>query len=90
MRNGHLSSDLGAGPQDAGVLFEIVGMLRPAMFGEIGRRADDDDAQRLQSARDQELVGEVADPDGDIEAVGNEIDLFVGRPQLDLHVGIEL
>ena len=48
------------------------------------------DAQRLQSARRQGLVNGIADPDGDIQAVGNEVDLFVGRLQFDLDVRIEL
>jgi hypothetical protein len=82
--------DLGAGPQDAGVLREIAGMVRLPMFGEIGRRADDDDAQRMQSARDQGFVGGIANADGDIEALRSEIDLLVLGPEFDIHTGIEL
>src|SRR4051794_40533700 len=85
-----LVDDLGAGPQDTGVLREIAGMLRLPMFGEIGWRADDDDAQRMQSARDQGFVGGVADADGDIEALRSEIDLFVRGPEFEVHTGIEL
>ncbi len=71
------------------MLLEIAGMLRPAMFGEIGRRANDDDAQRVQPAGNQGLIGGVADPHGNIEALRNEIDLLVGSAKFDVHTGIE-
>ena len=71
------------------MLFEIAGIFRPAMFGEIGWRANGDDAQRMQPAGDQGLVGGVADPHGDIETLGNEIGLLVGGPEFDVHIGIE-
>jgi hypothetical protein len=71
------------------VLFEIVWMLRSAMFGEIGWRADDNDAQRMQPPGNQGLIGGIADPHRNIEAVGNEIGLLVGGPQFDIHIGIE-
>ena len=89
MRNGHLSTHIGAAPQDAGMLFEIAWMFRPAMFGEIGRRADGDDAQRMQPAGNQGLIVGFADPHGDIEALGNQIGLLIGSPEFDVHVGIE-
>ena len=82
--------DACACPQNAVMPFKLVGMLRTAMLGEIGRSTAGYDAQRLQSARRQGLVNGIADPDGDIQAVGNEVDLFVGRLQFDLDVRIEL
>ncbi len=44
----------------------------------------------MQSARHHRLVNGLPDPHGNIEAFRKEVDLFVGRSQLDLDIRIEL
>ena len=72
------------------MLFQIAWMLRRAMFDEIGWRANDDYAQRMQPAGNQGIVGGVADPHGNIEPLRHEIDLLIGGSQFDFHIGVEL
>jgi hypothetical protein len=82
--------DACACPQNAVMTFKLIGVLRTAMLGEIRRSTAGYDAQRLQSARRQGFVDVIADPDGDIQTIRKEVNLFVGRLQFDLDVRIEL
>ena len=65
-------------------------MLRTALRREVGRRADDDDAQLTQPTGPNARIWQVANPHGQVEPLREQIDRLVGRPELHLDPRVAL
>ncbi len=61
------------------------------MFAEIVRAPADDTADRADPGGDEAAVGQLADPDREIEMLFQEIDHAVGQhgPDVDIGIGFE-
>jgi hypothetical protein len=79
---------LGLVKQDAIVAGEVVGRPRAPVALEVGGRGADDPAVVGQAAGDQGLVADLAQADGEVQPLADQVDAAVGKRQLQLNVGI--
>ncbi len=70
---------------------EVSGALRRAMRGEIGRAPAHHAADRADPGRDKAAVGQLPNPDGEIDMVFQEIDHAVSqhKANVDVLIGLE-
>ena len=77
------------GIDDAIVSGELGGVDGLAARFEVSRRGGGNAARRADPSGDQAGSDDFADPDGQIDALGDQIDEVVGHHQLDLDVGMQ-
>src|SRR5277367_3767862 len=69
---------------------EIRGVRRFAVPFEIARRGQGQDRRLDQLARDERREAGLAESDGEVDAVGNQIADMLARHELDGEFGVEL
>jgi len=73
---------------DAAVAQQVVRRVRPAVLVQVARRGAHQAAVGRDLAGDQAPVGQVAEADGQVDAVAHEIGAAVGQLQLYLDAGM--
>ncbi len=69
---------------------EILRFPRAAVVGEVSRCCEHDAAEIGQPPGLEARVGKLTQPNGEIVAVLDEIDIAVGQIELDIDLGMQL